>query len=189
MYETKTVSSDIDLYVNQCKDVANMRASLLSFNKSDPNSARRALQNITVLRVYHQISRIIRYTELIDKIEDKMYESINMDLEAMDSMDPSTWRTLLALQTKLQAAMIESHKLLEPYLNLETMTSVEVMPPDDPNDSFTTMILDQQSREKIRTSAQEVLSAIAKVQVEEDEEAVQETTEKETEETATSEES
>lgn len=157
--ETKTVSSGLDLYVNQCSDVSKMKTSLLSCNKNDPDSARKAIQYITAQRVYHQISRIIRYTELIDRIEDKMYESIELDLDQMDTADPQTWRTLLQLQSKLQEAMIESHKLLEPYLKLETLTTIEV-PKDDPNDSFTNMLLDQQSREKIRTSAQEVLAAI-----------------------------
>ena len=62
--------------------------------------------------------------------------------------------------------MIESHKLLEPYLKIETLTTVEV-PKDDPNDTFTAMILDQQSREKLRTSAQEVLDAIQVQEVKE----------------------
>lgn len=160
--ETKTVSSGLDLYANQCRDVSNMRASLLSCNKNDPDSARKAIQYITVQRVYHQISRIIRFTELMDSIEDKMYESIETDLNNMDTADSGTWKTLLALQSKLQESMIESHKLLEPYLKLETLTSVE-LPKDDPNDTFTAMILDQQSREKLRTSAQEVLAAISAV--------------------------
>lgn len=146
----------------QSTEVAQMRNTLLTFNRDDPSSAKRALQYITVQRVYHQMSRIIRYTELIDKIEDKMYESIETNLDNMDSADPMTWKTLLTLQSKLQESMIESHKLLEPYLKLETLTSVEV-PKDDPNDTFTSMILDQQSREKLRTSAQEVLAAIATV--------------------------
>ena len=160
--ETKTVSSGLDLYVNQCSDVSKMKTSLLSCNKNDPDSAKKAIQYITAQRVYHQISRIIRFTELMDRVEDKMYESIEMDMDNMDTADPMTWKTLLTLQSKLQESMIESHKLLEPYLKLETLTSVEV-PKDDPNDTFTSMILDQQSREKLRTSAQEVLAAIATV--------------------------
>lgn len=160
--ESNTFSSGLDLYANQCRDVSNMRASLLSCNKADPDSARRALQYITVQRVYHQMSRIIRYTEMLDKIEDKMYESIELDLNNMDSADPMTWKTLVNLQAKLQESMIESHKLLEPYLKMETLTTIE-LPKDDPNDTFTAMILDQQSREKLRTSAQEVLAAIATV--------------------------
>ena len=159
--ETKTVSSDMDLYVNQCKDVASMRSSLLSFNKNDPNAARKALQNITILRVYHQISSIIRYTELMDEIEDKMYSSIRMDMQSMDELDPMTWRTLLSLQEKLQKNMIESHKLLEPYLNPELFASIEVSQPEDPQDTFASIIIDQQSREKIRSSAQAVLSVLS----------------------------
>ena len=151
----------------QSTEVAQMRATLLSFNKNDPDSAKKALQYITVQRVYHQMSRIIRYTEVLDKIEDKMYESIETDLDNMDSSDPATWKTLLALQSKLQEAMIESHKLLEPYLKMETLTTIE-LPKDDPNDTFTAMILDQQSREKLRTSAQEVLAAISAVDSTED---------------------
>ena len=160
----------------QSTEVAQMRATLLSFNKNDPDSAKKALQYITVQRVYHQMSRIIRYTEMLDKIEDKMYESIELDMDQMDSSDPMTWKTLLSLQSKLQEAMIESHKLLEPYLKIETLTSVEV-PKDDPNDTFTAMILDQQSREKLRTSAQEVLAAIAvkEVDSEKKETSVQDT--------------
>lgn len=165
--ETKTVSSGLDLYVNQCSDVSKMKTSLLSCNKADPDSARKAIQYITVQRVYHQMSRIIRYTELLDKIEDKMYESIEMDLNNMDSADPMTWKTLLTLQSKLQESMIESHKLLEPYLKMETLTTIE-LPKDDPNDTFTAMIVDQQSREKLRTAAQEVLAAVAVKEVEDD---------------------
>ena len=163
--EANTFSSGLDLYVNQCSDVSKMKTSLLSCNKNDPDSARKAIQFITVQRVYHQISRIIRFTELMDKVEDKMYESIETDLNNMDSADPMTWKTLVNLQSKLQESMIESHKLLEPYLKMETLTTIE-LPKDDPNDTFTAMILDQQSREKLRTSAQEVLAAIATVDTE-----------------------
>ena len=160
MEETKTFgTSGIDLYNEQMKDVAGMRSSLLSFKKDDPEAATKALQNITVLRVYHQISRIIRYTELMDKIEDKMYESIEMSLDSMDSADPTTWMHLLSLQHKLQTSMIESHKLLEPYLDLSVLSTVQV-PAADPNDSFAAMILDQESREKLRTSAQKALAIL-----------------------------
>ena len=57
MDETKTVSSDVDLYVNQCRDVSNMRASLLSCNKNDPNSARKAIQYIAGIGIYRFIGR------------------------------------------------------------------------------------------------------------------------------------
>ena len=150
----------IDLYTSQLNDVADMRSQLLAIDKNDPGSARKALQNITILRVYHQISRIIRYTELMDKIEDKIYNSIEMNLDQMDDADPVTFLRLMNVQEKLQKSMIESHKLLEPYLDFENLNVVDVTPQQDPSQTFTAMILDQESREKIRTSAQQVLSAL-----------------------------
>lgn len=171
MYDTKTVSSDmgsLSLYVQQTKDVAEMRASLLCFDRNDPNSARKALQNITVLRVYHQISRIIRYTELMDKLEDKLYQSLDTMIDNMDPEDFSTWHTLISVQNKLQENMIQSHKLLEPYLNMEALTFVEVKA-EGAEGTDSTMILSQDSREKLRNSAQEVLKALEHSTLEEEE--------------------
>ena len=62
--ETKTVSSGLDLYVNQCSDVSKMKASLLSCNKNDPDSARKAIQFITA-QTYPVISEE-RYADLQD---------------------------------------------------------------------------------------------------------------------------
>jgi len=159
MEEAKTVSSDVDLFVNQCSDTDDMRSTLLSFNRSDPNAARKALQNITILRVYHQVSRIVRYTSIMDKLEDKMYQSIGSQIDNSDPDDPDTWRTLLTLQTRLQENMIQSHKLLEPYLNFESLNFTEIAP--EPNIvEADAMILDRDSREKLRNSAQQVLQAL-----------------------------
>lgn len=167
MDDCKTVTSDnnlvnIDpLLKKQSEDVATMRASLLSCNgQSDVTSTRTALQNITAMRVYHQISRIIRYTDLMDKIEEKLYESIENSLDAMDSANPSTWLTLLQIQEKLQKSMIESHKLLQPYMDLETLNTVVQPPVIVPEASFSTLVLDQDSRDKVRSSAQAALNAI-----------------------------
>lgn len=161
MSETKTVSSALDLYLKQTEDVANMRSSLLSFNRSDPLSAKMAIQNVTVLRVYHQLSRIVRYTEMMDKIEDKIYQAIDCQLMDMDEYDPVTIGKLLTIQERLQKCMIESHKLLEPYLDLDALTVVDMPQPADCSNTFAAMILDQESREKLRTSAQQVLSALS----------------------------
>ena len=162
MCDTKTVSSDMDdlsLYVQQTKDVADMRASLLTFNRNDPNSARKAIQNITVLRVYHQMSRIVRYTSLMDKLEDKMYQCLDNVLDTMECDNLMDLKALIAIQEKLQENMIQSHKLLEPYLNMESLTFVEVKAENE-NGSDSTMVLTQDSREKLRNSAQEVLRAL-----------------------------
>ena len=159
MEEAKTVSSSLDLFVSQCNDVDNMRNTLLSFDRTDPNAARKALQNITVLRVYHQITRIIRYTSMMDKIEDKMYQSIDAQLDEMSPDDPEAWRVLVNLQSRLQENMIQSHKLLEPYLNLESLSFTNITADETVVDSDA-MILDRDSREKLRNSAQEVLQAL-----------------------------
>lgn len=170
MYESKTVrpdSEDVEttiipqdsLYLKQKEDVASMRASLLSCNMMDSTSSRLALQRITVMRVYHQITRIIRYTEMMDKIENKLYESIDHSLETMDSANPSTWLALLNVQEKLQKSMIESHKLLQPYLDEGLFAGVEI-PQTEPQQSFTSIQIDQAARDNIRSAAQNVLSFI-----------------------------
>ena len=169
MNVSKTVRSDntqeiihIDpLRSKQKEDVAAMRASLLSCTGSDPISTKQALQNITVMRVYHQLSRIVRYTEMMDKIESKLYESIDNHLENMNTSSPSTWLTLLGIQEKLQKSMIESHKLLQPYLDSDLFSSIVDVPSStSPTDSFAAMIVNQESRDKLRNSAQLVLAAL-----------------------------
>lgn len=158
MQGSNNMDTDTELFVNQCNDVEAMRASLLSIDRRDPNSARKAMQNITILRVYHQMSRIIRYTNIMDKLEDKMYQSIESQIDALSPDDEDSWRILLNLQTKLQENMIQSHKLLEPYLNFDSLNTIEIQSPEESGDSYT--VLNQDSREKLRTSAQQVLEAL-----------------------------
>ena len=156
-----TVSFDsVDqLCAKQKEDVAKMRASLLACSDS-PISAKQASNNITILRVYHQISRIIRYTEMCDKIEDKIYQSLDSTLASSDADDPKTWSMLLTAQERLQNLLINSHKLLEPYLNLKNFTDIEVTSTEDSRSSDA-MNLDAAAREKIRTNAQKVLSELS----------------------------
>ena len=158
--EDASTSDSLSLYVNQLNDVASMRNTLLSMDRYDPNNVRTALQNITVMRIYHQISRIIRFTELMDKLEDKMYESIECSLDSMDPLDTSTWVQLASLQEKLQRTMIDSHKLLEPYLNFDALTTLRTPESNDPAATFAAKILDQESRERLRTASQQALAAI-----------------------------
>lgn len=169
MYDSKTVGADTCdsetlstdmLYMKQKEDVASMRASLLSFDSKDAISAQTALRNITVMRVYHQISRIIKYTEIMDKIEEKLYASIERSLENMNEANPTTWIQLLNIQEKLQKSMIESHKLLQPYLDPELFNTVTIEQKPAEVTDYVDVLIDQESREKIRTSAQTVLAAI-----------------------------
>lgn len=162
MDDAKTVghSNSLSLLAAQSNDVSNMRATLLSFNKSDPQAAVKAIKNVTILRVYHQLERIVRYTEMMDKIEDKMYQSIEMKLQNADPDDEDLWLTLIPMQERLQRMMVESHKLLEPYLDIEALSSLEIPEQADPAASFTSMILDQEAREKVRTSVQTILAEL-----------------------------
>jgi hypothetical protein len=66
----------------QKEDVAKMRASLLSCNDESGIPVSRALQDITIMRIYHQLTRIIRFTEMMDKIEDRLYEAIDYQIGA-----------------------------------------------------------------------------------------------------------
>lgn len=166
MKDVKTVDSPLsiqDLIIaKQKEDVARMRASLLCCS-DDPYTATQAMKNITVLRVYHQVSRIIKYLEMMDKIEDKLYESIDIQLDNMDSASPVTWMTLLNIQEKLQKNMIESHKLLQPYLeqmkDIEEFVVVSERVIEDQEDDVNKLI-SKESRERLRSSAQQVLSIL-----------------------------
>lgn len=136
-----------------------MRSALLSCKKNDITSAKIALQNIAVLQVYHQVSRIIRYTELMDRLEDKLYDSIDMNLAEMDECDPNTMLVLLKVQSQLQESMVLSQKLLEPYMNINLE---EIAPPVEINEStsFGAAIIPKESRNIIRNGAQALLTEL-----------------------------
>lgn len=146
------------LYEKQKEDVARMRSSLLSCS-ADPSLAKVAMQNVAVLRLYHQVARIIRYLDLMDKLEDKLYSSIEYTVDKMNPESQSTWMMLLSIQEKLQRNMIESQKLLAPVqdlidaANTELFSVVESSTPAVPG----TLTLDASTREKLRLSAQTVI--------------------------------
>lgn len=161
--DIKTVKSSTNmditdpLYRKQKEDVAKMRASLLACN-TDISMTKVALQNISVLRIYHQVARIIKYLDVMDKLEDKLYSSIEYAIDNADPRSTSTWIQLMTIQEKLQKNMIESHKLLQPYLNIEEFKIVELTPSSD--DSIPNSLIDSESRNRLRNSAQAVLSEL-----------------------------
>ena len=163
MAKFQTVDSLDPLLTKQKEDVAKMRASLLSCSQGDELSAATSLRNITVLRVYHQISRIIRFIEMMDKLEEKMYESLDYAIDNMDVFDDSTWAQLLRIQTQLQQNLIESHKILQPYLDFQDLgindlvASTQVV---DAENTSSALVLDRDSRDKLRTGAQQVLTIL-----------------------------
>lgn len=173
MKDVKTVDSPLihpsdPLIAKQKEDVASMRASLLCCS-TDPTTAVQAMNNITVLRVYHQIARIIRYLEMMDKIEDKLYECIDYRLDNLTVTSPSAWDTLLTIQERLQASMIASHKLLQPYLNVKEFSLSSLVPTVSSAEPYSTAsMIPKESRDKVRSKAQEVLTMLAPMVVKEE---------------------
>lgn len=145
------------LIKQQEEDVSKMRTSLLSCN-GDPTNFKQALNNITVLRIYHQLTRIIRYTELMDKIENKMYESIENTLDSVDPNSSATWLMLMTMQKELQKSMVASHKLLQPYLEIQDY-NVAAMVASTEN-TTTNIPLDSKSRDALRSNAQAILALL-----------------------------
>lgn len=155
------------LFKKQQQQTQNMRASLLTCDESDPFSVKSTMQKILVMRIYHQITRLIRYTEEMDKIEQKLYEVIDVTLDNMDYMTinentQACLTTLMHMQSKIQQSMIDSQKLLDPYLNMDTLSYIEI--PSSDNSSTDNVIageiLDSDSRKRLREGAQAALTAI-----------------------------
>jgi len=151
----KTVEGEIrekdPLLRNQNEGVAEMRTSLLACS----DNPAQAVRELTIKRIYHQLTRIVRYTELMDKIENKLYESIENTVLTQDTMDPTTWMVLISIQERLQDNMIKSHKLLEPYIGATpemNIEGIETVATDAPPS-----LLDRTSRDNVRKAAQELL--------------------------------
>lgn len=149
------------LQAKQKEYIEKMRANLLVCG-TDSTSTVAAINNITVLRIYHQIDRIIRYLDLMDKLEEKMYKSIEYTIDKSSPESTATWFTLLGIQEKMQKLMIESHKLLQPYLDIENLTLTELMPKPQQKagTSSSPILLSAESRDKVRTTAQTIMSEL-----------------------------
>ena len=145
----------------QTEQAAQMRDALLTCRKNDVTSAKVALQNIAVLQVYHQVARIIRYTEMMDRLEDKLYASIDANLSQMDDFDPNTMILLTKIQCDLQKSMVLSQEMLKPYMDIDLES---LAPPRDVNadTSFGAAIIPKESRNAIRNGAQALLTELTK---------------------------
>lgn len=153
--EGSSITKMDPLLRQQKEDVSRMRTSLLACNISK-ESARSALQTINVTRAYHQLNRIIRYTELMDELEEKLYESIHHYVSSADPNSTTTWMMLLNIQEKLQKNMIESMKLLQPYMdNMQQLT--EELTVDVEEDRQRALPFNAETREHLRNSAKKVL--------------------------------
>lgn len=145
------------ILAKQQEDVAKMRTSLLACSNS-PSLAKNALQNIAVLQIYHQVSRIIRYLDMMDKLEDKLYQSIEYAVDRANPQSSSTWLMLSSIQEKLQRSMIESNKLMEQYLDLHNLRLFDLAEPEeDTSLTGNAALLSNESRDLVRRNAQKVL--------------------------------
>lgn len=169
--DSETVESEDAFWANalfnkQKEQTDSMRRELLACNESDPFSVKNTMQRILVMRIYHQITRLIRYTEQMDKIEQKLYQVIDVTLDNMDAgfieeNASSCLSMLMTMQQKIQQSMIDSQKLLDPYLNMDTLSYMELPVEQTSDDNEVNgHILDQDSRQKIRQGAQAALKAI-----------------------------
>ena len=106
--------------------VARMETALLSVSLDNPSESAIAIKQVTILRVYHQVIRIIQYLDLMDKLETKLYDAIDTELE-FNECDSNFARLsrLLAIQEKLQKSIIESNKLLAPFLEMDQYPAFE----------------------------------------------------------------
>ncbi len=160
--EEDNVTHFVDpLTAKQKSHTDEMRSALLACNFGDITSTKSALQYVTLRRILHQVERIIKYTELMDRLEDKLYDTIDQNLAQMDEYDPNTMMLLLKVQSQLQTSMIESQKLLHPYLEMDI--TVYAQPQAEvTQDSFMANIIPQASRNTIRNSAQALLTELKK---------------------------
>lgn len=159
------ITTKVDLlYDQQKQDVANMRSALLDCNRTDAKSVQSAMRNILIMRIYHQIARIIKFTEQMDKIEAKMYRELDAQLADDSWVGMEALIPLITIQERLQKVMVESQKLLDPYMDIDMdmkqfmVVDVEAQAEDD--DSFGAKILSQSSRQNIRESAQQILTLL-----------------------------
>lgn len=166
MKDLKTVEENQNLQIHdpnlnfQKEAVERMRTSLLSCTiDSNSKTATAALQQIAIMRIYHQVSRVIKYLDLMDKLESKLYESIEASMDTMATANPSTWAMLLRIQSQLQYNMVQSQKLLEPYMNMDTFHVPDFSADNEYIDADAKLI-PQESREKLRNTAQAILTEL-----------------------------
>lgn len=156
-----TIKFKDPLLSKQHEDVQKMRTSLLACSDGSILSARQAISNVTVLRVYHQISRIVKYLDLMDRLEEKLYDCIDTAIDRADPSNPTSWMMLLNIQERLQKNLIDSHKLLEPYLSVDLQDLYQVIEqPAIDSTANETLALDRPTRDKLRNSAQQVIEEL-----------------------------
>ena len=99
----------------------------------------------------------------MDKLEDKLYQSMETAIDCTDVHDPNSWARLLKMQERLQQCMIESHKLLQPYLDIEDLSIADLIPTTEDLSTNNTLYMTAESRESLRNNAQALLTSLSEV--------------------------
>lgn len=146
------------------ESIDRMKAALLSASLDDPLAAASSIRQVTVLRIYHQVARIVQYLDLMDDLEDKLYESIDNELVSADTMDRDTLSRLLLIQERLQKSIIESNKLLQPYLDMEQYPAFEAMEATVVDSKRDSLNIPTSDRIKLRENAGEILTELRQLQ-------------------------
>lgn len=148
------------LYVQQKNDIKEMRSALLSFDRTNAKSVKSAMRNILAMRIYHQLARIIRFTEEMDKIEQRMYQQIDAQLDNYEWEGREGIILLISIQERMQKIMVESQKLLDPYLDMDELLAIDVEAQAEEDDSYGAKILSEESRRNIRNNAQRIIAVL-----------------------------
>lgn len=158
--DSASVTKPDALYVQQKNDIKEMRSALLSFDRTSAESVKSAMRNILAMRIYHQLARIIRFTEEMDKLEQRMYQQMNMQLDNYEWEGTEGIMLMLTFQEKMQKLMVDSQKLLDPYLNMDEILAIDVEAQAEEDDSFGNKLLSSASRQNIREGAQKILQIL-----------------------------
>lgn len=153
--DSKSIISD-SIDQKQKEILTKMRTAFLSLSDDSGFSVKTTMQSIAVMQLYHQLARIIRYTEIMDKLESKLYESMEYSIENSDSSDTNTIVLLMGIQEKLQKSMIESYKLLQPYIENPDIP-IDSIADSEPDNTVTKQIMSPEDRDKLRAKAQSIL--------------------------------
>ena len=138
------------------ESIDRMRTALLSASLGDVSTASIAIRQVTILRVSHQVTRIVQYLDLMDRLENKLFQAVDNHLNSVDLYDPMELAKLLKIQEQLQKSIIESNKLLAPYLEMEqypAFTEIEEVTPASEN----RLAIPAADRNALRESAGEIL--------------------------------
>lgn len=145
------------VYEQQKEGVSKMREALLA-SAEGKLVISAALQRVTALRIFHQLNRVIQYTEMMDKLEDKLYQAMDFAINKMDITNRHDLLILVGLQERIQKNMIDSFKLLQPYMenqDWQMLDDIEAL-----GGPVSDLAMSADGREHLRTTANSVLKQL-----------------------------